>query len=128
MSNTILRAIILSSGRRIGRDELDLTVSRTPAPAETTRRQAPPVDDAWQTYLELPLTEAKAAAIHAFTRYYLEQRLAESGGNVSRAAARAGMQRPNFKREMRKVGVGTSLDDDPTEEAPAGPTLLRKPG
>src|SRR5688572_10615237 len=105
MSNTILRAIILSSGRRIGPEDFDLSLSRTPPPAETTRRQAPPVDDAWQTYLELGLTEAKAAAIHAFTRYYLEQRLSESGGNVSRAAARSGMQRPNFKREMRKHGV-----------------------
>ena len=32
MSNTVLRAIILSSGRRLGRDELDITVGADPSP------------------------------------------------------------------------------------------------
>ena len=102
LANTILRAVVLSSSRVIGLEDLGFA-ERAPS--------APSGDPSWDAYMDQPLTEAKAAVANAFTRAYLERRLAESGGNVSRAAAVSGMQRPNFKREMRRLGVEVADDE-----------------
>ena len=47
--------------------------------------------------LRLPLTQAKQRVLEAFERRYIEQMLEESGGNVGRAAAAAGIGRRYFQ-------------------------------
>ncbi|MEQ1504468.1 MAG: sigma-54 dependent transcriptional regulator [Myxococcota bacterium] len=109
LANTVLRAIVLTNGRRIGVEELGLATHRQHHPPETDGAALP---DGWEAWMRLPLAEAKAEATAAFVAAYLARKLEESHGNVTRAAALAGVQRPNFKREMRKYGVGVVEEED----------------
>lgn len=106
LSNVVQRAVIMHRGDLI--EASDIEVGRSDAPGAPARASADP----WDAWMALPLADAKAEATAAFTRRYLERKLADTNGNISRAAALAGMQRPNFKREMRKLGVGVAGDED----------------
>jgi DNA-binding NtrC family response regulator len=112
LSNVIQRAVVLSSGPVVGPAVLGFGARPLVAPPH------PPEPPPTATWDELPFTEAKAAATQAFCHAYLVRRLAEAGGNVTLAARAAGLQRPNFKREMRKYGVTSSSDLDPSELDP----------
>jgi len=50
--------------------------------------------------------ELKEQAIHEFDRAYLALLLKKSGGNISLASQIAGMDRSNFKRLLKKSGLG----------------------
>jgi transcriptional regulator with GAF, ATPase, and Fis domain len=80
-------------------------VLRTTAPAKSgTYRILPPV--AQKTVdLDIPFRHAKDAAIEAFDRAYLTDLLAWSGGNVSQAARRAGMDRIHLHRLLQRYGL-----------------------
>ncbi len=52
--------------------------------------------------------EAKLRAVESFNRAYLTSLLRETGGNISYAAERAGMDRSNFKKLIKKSGVDVS--------------------
>jgi DNA-binding NtrC family response regulator len=58
-----------------------------------------------QLALEQSYQDAKDVIMREFTVKYLTQRLRESSGNITRAAERSGMLRPNFKKLMKKFGV-----------------------
>lgn len=49
--------------------------------------------------------QGKQVAVRAFEREYLEQALRAADGNISRAAARAGVPRTTFHRLLRKHGL-----------------------
>ena len=49
--------------------------------------------------------EAKARVIEAFERDYLTRLLAQSGGNVTLAARRAGKERRAFGKLLKKHGI-----------------------
>lgn len=106
LSNAVQRAVIMHRGQLI--EANDIEVGR----GDDVRPQSAPGDDPWEPWMGLPLTDAKAEATAAFTRRYLERKLADTGGNISRAAALAGMQRPNFKREMRRLAVVAAGEDE----------------
>jgi DNA-binding NtrC family response regulator len=53
--------------------------------------------------LELPYGEAKRRALEAFDRAYVSELLKRSGGNLSEAARKAGLDRSNFRRIVRKA-------------------------
>lgn len=84
---------------------------------ETTLRLAPPEDfspserwdsDARITVLtDMPYTAAKAKVIDKFTRQYLAALLAQSEGNVTRAARVAGKERRAFGKLLKKHGLNT---------------------
>ena len=57
------------------------------------------------TLLKLPYHEAKDAWIERFERAYVETILAQSGGNVSRAAREAGVDRRHLQRLMARFGL-----------------------
>jgi DNA-binding NtrC family response regulator len=61
---------------------------------------APPAD-----VLDLPFKEAKAALIEGFEREYLIHLLARHRGNISRAAAEAGIDRNYIHRLVKKYGI-----------------------
>lgn len=83
---------------------------RAPAPV----RIAPaPGEDAGT---ELPYARAKEEALRRFEKEYVEAQLRATGDNISAAARRAGMDRSNFKRLLRKyrrdAGDAAPVDDD----------------
>jgi two-component system, NtrC family, response regulator GlrR len=55
--------------------------------------------------LELPFKEAKAQLVEAFERDYLSALLARHHGNISRAAAEAGIDRNYIHRLVKKYGL-----------------------
>jgi DNA-binding NtrC family response regulator len=57
----------------------------------------------------LSYQNAKEETVREFTVQYLQQRLREGEGNITRAAELSGMLRPNFKKLMKKYGV--EVDD-----------------
>jgi two-component system response regulator HydG len=119
LSNAVLRAVVLTSGRVVGAADLVLPTSSgvfSKGPPPSPPSPTPGDGQSWEDWMRLPLSEAKAELLEAFTRQYLLRRLRDAEGNVSRAAVAAGMQRPNFKREMRKYGI-TANGDDPTEDS-----------
>jgi len=65
-----------------------------------TTAPPPPAD-----VLELPFKEAKAALIEGFEREYLVHLLARHKGNISRAAAEAGIDRNYIHRLVKKYGI-----------------------
>ncbi len=58
--------------------------------------------------LDLPLAEARQKIVDEFEARYLEHLLAAHGGNVTRAAAAAGVARRHLQRLKAKVDTGTS--------------------
>ncbi|HUS32474.1 MAG TPA: sigma 54-interacting transcriptional regulator [Kofleriaceae bacterium] len=73
------------------------TVAETPEPA--TRMGSNP------DVLEMPFKEAKAQLVEAFERDYLTALLARHHGNISRAAAEAGIDRNYIHRLVKKYGL-----------------------
>ena len=72
------------------------------ADAEPARRTAA---EAAPDVLELPFKEAKAALVETFERDYLTALLARHRGNISRAAAEAGIDRNYIHRLVKKYGL-----------------------
>jgi Nif-specific regulatory protein len=86
LENLLRRAVIFSRGPRIGLEDLP---ARLAAGAGERRRATP------TTNAELKAAKARAgrAAADAVERAFLTELLAAAGGNVARAARRAGMNR-----------------------------------
>jgi DNA-binding NtrC family response regulator len=55
--------------------------------------------------LRLPLKEARQAWIESFENVYLREVLSKSGGNVTRAAERAGVSRRFLQRMIARLGI-----------------------
>jgi DNA-binding NtrC family response regulator len=87
LEGIIHRAVILSSSRLIGPEDIEL-----PAPAVVTNS-------------EVSLRKAKESAMQSFERAYLTTLLLQHEGNVSRAAKAAGKERRAFQRLLKKYSV-----------------------
>jgi DNA-binding NtrC family response regulator len=72
------------------------------AAPETTIDQA--LDVVAGTLSTLPYPEAKKRLLRDFDRAYATQLLERAGGNVSEAARKAGLDRSNFRRVLRRHG------------------------
>ena len=90
----VLRAATRARGETIVPGDLDLV--DTP-PSGTGVPIALPAGSE-----DLPYAEAKKQALAAFDAAYLGAMLQTAGGNVSEAARRAGLDRSNFRRLLRK--------------------------
>ena len=55
--------------------------------------------------IDLDYTEAKREIVETFSKWYLEERLKETGWNITRAAEMSGQQRPNFRKLMSRFGI-----------------------
>ena len=53
---------------------------------------------------ELPYADAKERALDSFHAAYLGALLRRTGGNISEAARRAGLDRSNFRRVLKRYG------------------------
>ncbi|NOT34968.1 MAG: sigma-54-dependent Fis family transcriptional regulator [Candidatus Eisenbacteria bacterium] len=85
LRNLVERLIIMSAGNRIGADEV-----RAVLPAR-------PSDDA----VGGPLNEA----VRDFERHHIESTLKAESGNMTRAAARLGLERSHLYKKMRQLGL-----------------------
>jgi transcriptional regulator with GAF, ATPase, and Fis domain len=61
--------------------------------------------------VHLPLKDARAAWTEQFERIYVEALLAKTGGNVTRAADRAGVNRRSLQRLIASLGLRDPADD-----------------
>jgi two-component system response regulator AtoC len=96
LENAVERAVAVSSGDRVGVADLPPEIAAaTPAGGA--------LDPA--ALAKLPYREAVAEARDRTSRDYLVALLAEFGGNVTRAAERAGMERESLHRLLRRYGI-----------------------
>ena len=91
LENAVQRAAVMARGKEVAVGDLP--------PFAANRAPAAEVEPA--SLAHLPLAEAKRLAVGAFERRYLANVLRREQGNISRAAARAGVDRA-------KAGVSTS--------------------
>jgi DNA-binding NtrC family response regulator len=99
LRNIVERWAVLgaSSGEALGENQ----------PASVRAVQTPS-GDPFGGVLELPYHEAREALLERFERAFTEQVLAKSGGNVSKAAREAGVDRRHLQRLMARFGVRSS--------------------
>ncbi len=95
LENAVERAVAVSAGDRLRAADLPAEVAAAAPAARSTRRRWP----------RLPYREAVAQARDRISRDYLVALLAEFGGNVTRAAERAGLERESLHRLLRRHGI-----------------------
>ncbi len=90
LENTIQRAVIISNGAAIQPEHLGL-------PGQNMQAQSTGPPRSYE--------EGKKQAIRSFQEQYLEDILARTGGNISRAAELCGLTRAALQRIMRKLQI-----------------------
>lgn len=95
LENAIERAAIMTHDDIVGMDALPAQLRPRTTSSSSRLRAAP----------DLSFNEAR----QRFERSYLDQVLEESGGNLSQAARRSGMDRSNFRRLLERHGVRNSI-------------------
>lgn len=112
LRNYVERCVVMQSSslptsreRTLDNDKVDGgdTVP-TPASAEAKTKSSDQVD------LDVPFRVAKEQAIMSFERHYVEALIQWAGGNVSKAARRANMDRMNLYRILQRSGL-RSIDE-----------------
>ncbi|MEQ6340958.1 MAG: sigma-54 dependent transcriptional regulator [Gammaproteobacteria bacterium] len=91
LKNLVQRLLILGTGAEIGADEVDAALGEAPASMTATSTLG----------FDLPLREAR----DRFEKAYLEYQLRETGGNITKVAKLAGMERTHLYRKMRALGI-----------------------
>jgi len=105
LRNVVERALSLGTS---GLDELGADPDADDDPGRTTAVLVEPsaiASGTPQEVLEMPFKEAKASLIESFERDYLTHLLARHHGNISRAAAEAGIDRNYIHRLVKKYGL-----------------------
>jgi DNA-binding NtrC family response regulator len=92
LENTLQRGLLLAEG-----DEIEPRYLQAPAESGTTACAEDTAD-----MQSLPFHEARARVVEAFEHAYLQDLLARSGGNVTRAARTAGKERRSLGRLLKK--------------------------
>ena len=95
LENLVHRALLLTSDPVVVVPRLWLTGDQLPAESPHL------VGD----YFDLSLMEAKARVLDQFERVYVSRTLAQTGGNVSEAARRAGKERRAFGKLLKKYSI-----------------------
>ncbi len=113
LENAIERAVVLCRSDAVTPADLPPAVAGRTAPLV---RDAPAAGDdaAWLT---LSYAGAKEQALRRFEKGYVEALMRACDNNISAAARKAGMDRSNFKRVLRKyrTDVEPDSDDEPTQ-------------
>jgi DNA-binding NtrC family response regulator len=107
LENVIQYAVILATGPTLGPADLRLPRGLCPAvasaPCEAPLLPPPPPVPRPDT----TFAKAKLFAVSEFERHYVAQMLERASGNVTEAARRAGLDKANFRRLMRRNGVSS---------------------
>jgi two-component system response regulator HydG len=114
LENAIERAVVLCRGDAITPADLPPAISGRTAPLV---REAPAgVDDA--SFLQLSYAAAKEQSLRRFEKSYVDALMRACDNNISAAARKAGMDRSNFKRVLRKYRQDVEADG-PDDAEPA---------
>ncbi|HJZ84098.1 MAG TPA: sigma 54-interacting transcriptional regulator [Polyangia bacterium] len=105
LRNAIERAVVLAEAP----GESSVVRAREAAPGQSGSGSddpslSLPID------LEAPFKEAKAQLVEAFERRYLSELLRRTGGNISRAARRAGLDRMSVHKMIVRLGIPNPRD------------------
>lgn len=92
LENMMERAVILCKSEEIGVEELPLNLN-------------PPESFSSAEESSTPFKVAKQRLLEKFERSFILDRLAESGGNISRAARASGMDVKNFFEKMKRHDI-----------------------
>jgi DNA-binding NtrC family response regulator len=114
LENAIERAVVLCRAETIQAGDLPPSVTGRTAPV--LRELAPTGDDA--EMVAQGYATAKDGALRNFERRYVEALMRACDSNISAAARKAGMDRSNFKRVLRKYR--SDVEDDPEDETVPG--------
>jgi DNA-binding NtrC family response regulator len=116
LEHAIEHAFVLSQGAQITARDLPFRVVESVWPpaadGDTTSIPPPPLapdeseESLAQELHDLAYPDAKRIALARFDVAYVREALRRSGGNVSAAARRAGLDRSNFRRILRKCKAG----------------------
>jgi two-component system response regulator HydG len=111
LENAVERAVVLSRNEAIAPADLPPAVTGRTAPLV---REAPASgeDAAWLT---LSYAAAKEQALRRFEKGYVEALMRACDNNISAAARKAGMDRSNFKRVLRKYRTDVEPDSGEDE-------------
>lgn len=102
LQNTINRAVLLGSGKRIDRNDLML---ETPASPQTNGKGMDP----FAQLQHLDYAGAKEVVLKEFTESYLLTAIHHTHGNISLAAKNCGMERQALQRLLRRYEI--SVED-----------------
>jgi DNA-binding NtrC family response regulator len=93
LKNLVQRVLILGAGDEVTQDEVETTLGTAPAmPSQAL--------DGLVSF-DQPLRQAR----EQFEKAYLEYQLDKHGGNVSKMAKEAGMERTHLYRKLRSLGI-----------------------
>jgi DNA-binding NtrC family response regulator len=116
LENAIERAVVLCRGDGVTAGDLPPAITGRTAPLV---REAPAsADDA--AWIALSYASAKEQALRRFEKGYVDALMRACDGNISAAARKAGMDRSNFKRVLRKYRTDVEPDVDEGESRAAG--------
>ncbi len=93
LENVIKRAVVLSAGDTVYPQDIGWGTSPS-APAMSAESPDP-----------APYHEAKNSTLTAFNRDYVSRALRASGGNVTQAAQKAGLERQSLQQIMKRCGI-----------------------
>lgn len=95
LENTIVQGILFSPSDTLRPEDL-----------RRNREEKSPSGSVWLPQIEsLPYKTAKEKVLREFNECYIGSLLAETGGNVSRAARMCGMERQALQQVMRRYGI-----------------------
>ncbi len=93
LKNLVQRVLILGTGDEISQEEVETTLGANPT--------VPPPNLEGIMSFDQPLREAR----EQFEKAYLDYQLEKHGGNVSKMAKEAGMERTHLYRKLRSLGI-----------------------
>jgi two-component system response regulator HydG len=107
LENAVERAVVLCRGESVTPADLPPAVTGHTAPLV---RELPAGADEVQ-WLSLSYAAAKDQALRRFEKSYVDALMRACDSNISAAARRAGMDRSNFKRVLRKYRTDVEPDE-----------------
>jgi two-component system, NtrC family, response regulator HydG len=116
LENAVERAVVLCRGDSVTPVDLPPAVTGRTAPLV---REAPASGDE-SAWLTLSYAAAKEQALRRFEKSYVEALMRACDNNISAAARKAGMDRSNFKRVLRKYRSDVEPDSGDENEAATG--------
>jgi two-component system, NtrC family, response regulator HydG len=100
LENTLERALVICQGSTLTEADLLFAWEMSgEATSHSKTEQAPLVE------ISLPYVEAKQRAVESFDRAYVTALMRATGGNVSISSQRAGLDRSNFRRLLRRYDL-----------------------
>jgi len=101
LRNVVERLVIMEQGDQIAIEDVAMVLESSPGGMAAARNAAVPLADGKPPEMEGHLKDLLDQA----EKHILEAELGRSNGNVSQAARNLGIDRANFHRKMRRLGV-----------------------